>query len=291
MIICFSDGRLGNQLFHLAFIDKHSSDKEIVFTTNMGLFLETFDTKKKIINIQNKYVLFILRILVKPLLELASRLRLMTMFYQNRIFMADTCFLSNTYHESKGILSAIKFSHNNYFQSEDFFDDKSFLNKIVIKQKFLKKAEMFLSQIPNSYHKVFVHVRRGDYINEVFWGEKGIDLPVEYFINAIDLIKSQISNPFFIFVSDDYSFCEYCFANMEPKVISKNSMQTDFAIMTLCNSGIMSNSSFSWWGSYLMKNRRIVIAPKYWYGWKQKILSHIAIYPSFADVIDPISDP
>lgn len=288
MIIFFSDGRLGNQLFDLAFVDKHSSDSELVFTTNMGLFLETFDTNKRIINIQNKYVVFLLRKLVKPLLEFASRLRLITIYCQKRKFMVDTFFPNNTYHQSKGILSFIKFIQNDFFQSEDFFDNKNFINKTTIKQKFLREAEEFLLHIPNSYHKVFVHVRRGDYINEVFLGEKGIDLPVEYFMNAIEFIKSQIPNPFFVFLSDDCGFCEYCFAKIEQKVISKNSMQTDLAIMILCDSGIMSNSSFSWWGSYLMKSRKIVIAPKYWYGWKQKILSHIAIYPSFAEVIDPI---
>jgi hypothetical protein len=39
-----------------------------------------------------------------------------------------------------------------------------------------------------------------------------------------------------------------------------------FALMTLCEYGVCSNSSFSWWGAYLMKNKKIVIMPKYWYG-------------------------
>ena len=33
-----------------------------------------------------------------------------------------------------------------------------------------------------------------------------------------------------------------------------NSMFVDFAIMMLCDAGI-SNSSFSWWGAYLMKSK------------------------------------
>ena len=37
--------------------------------------------------------------------------------------------------------------------------------------------------------------------------------------------------------------------------------------MSLCNHNIMSNSSFSWWGSYLNLNEnKIVIVPSVWFG-------------------------
>jgi hypothetical protein len=35
-----------------------------------------------------------------------------------------------------------------------------------------------------------------------------------------------------------------------------------------------------------MKERKKVIFPKYWYGWKSKIESHIDIQPSWAKVIE-----
>ena len=63
-------------------------------------------------------------------------------------------------------------------------------------------------------------------------------------------------------------------------------MATDLAIMSLCEYGIVSNSSFSWWGAYLMKNRKEVIFPKYWYGWKQRVESHVGIQPEWAKLID-----
>jgi hypothetical protein len=63
-------------------------------------------------------------------------------------------------------------------------------------------------------------------------------------------------------------------------------MEVELAIMTMCNAGIISNSSYSWWGAYLMSTRKKIIAPKYWYGWKQKVESHIGIQPTFSDVIE-----
>jgi hypothetical protein len=63
-------------------------------------------------------------------------------------------------------------------------------------------------------------------------------------------------------------------------------MFVDFAIITLCEYGIMSNSSYSWWAAYLMKNRKKVFSPKYWLGWKSEQVYPLGITPSFADVVE-----
>jgi hypothetical protein len=38
----------------------------------------------------------------------------------------------------------------------------------------------------------------------------------------------------------------------------------------MCNSAIISPSSFSWWGSFFMKDREIVYAPEYWLGFNSQ---------------------
>jgi len=129
-------------------------------------------------------------------------------------------------------------------------------------------------------------VRRGDYLFEKYLDEVGIDLPRSYFTKAMEAIKKEVENPFFIFLSDDPAFVACCFQDEKNKYISRNDMGVDLALMTLCEYGIVSNSSFSWWGAYLMQNRKKVIFPNYWYGWKQKIASHIDVQPSWAEVIE-----
>jgi hypothetical protein len=95
-------------------------------------------------------------------------------------------------------------------------------------------------------------------------------LPIHYFHNQIRHFIEKDKNSYFIFLSDEPDFIETEFSYVENKIISKNAYEVDFAIMTLCNNAILSPSSFSWWGSFFMKNRDIVYAPKYWLGFNSK---------------------
>ncbi|MBK2340594.1 alpha-1,2-fucosyltransferase [Francisella philomiragia] len=280
MIIFFSDGRLGNQLFQYAFLKTVSNTNEKIIATEMDNFLKVFVCHNK--NFKNlsigKYSRFFIRKVFKKILYFLIRIRLVGYIKQLR---NNTSSLPS-YTEKKGILP-IKYVETNFFQSEKLFD----ANKIdfEIREQYLKDAVNALSHIDNSYTKVFVHVRRGDYLSESYLGKRGINLPKKYFYKAIEGIKQDMQNPYFIFLSDDPEFVECCFESIGNKYISTNSMAIDLAIMSLCEYGIASNSSFSWWGAYLMQNRKKVIFPKYWYGWKSKVESHIDIQPNWAEVI------
>jgi hypothetical protein len=100
------------------------------------------------------------------------------------------------------------------------------------------------------------------------------------------LFLKNKSDAYFIFLSDEPEFIEKEFEYLENKIISRNSYEVDFAIMTLCNGAILSPSSFGWWGSYLMKNRDVVFAPKYWLGFRSFIEKHAGSFPSFAKPVD-----
>lgn len=281
MLLFLSDGRLGNQLFQYAFLNTIAKENEKIVTSNMEQFIDKFDIDN--INFKHfslgKYWKFFIRKFSRPFLMLCVRLKLIDYICQDR----DGTSSLSTFSIQKG-LWPIKLVETNFFQSERFFDKKKVDFKI--KDKYSEEAKSFLSEISDEYTKIFVHVRRGDYIFESYLGVQGIDLPKNYFEKAMEEIAKDIENPFFVFLSDDFSFVKCCFENIENKIISKNSMATDLAIMSLCEYGIVSNSSFSWWGAYMMKNKKKVIFPKYWYGWKSKIESHVGIQPTWAKIIE-----
>ena len=58
----------------------------------------------------------------------------------------------------------------------------------------------------------------------------------------------------------------------------------DFTLISLCNYGIVSNSTFSWTASSFIKNKKKIIFPEYWLGWKKSISSHPHIYPNWANI-------
>lgn len=282
MIFYISDGRLGNQLFQYAFLNSIARDNERVFAFNMRQFCQSVEVSNihfKAVN-PGKYELFLLRRLIKPLVfHVFVRFKLVGYVKQTRSEMS----VQPLFQKHNGLLP-ITLVESNFFQSEEFFNPHSV--DFTIKARYINQAINFLSSVPEEFTKVFVHVRRGDYLFESYLGERGINLPKTYFESAISEIKNEVKNPYFVFLSDDPEYVECCFSEIENKLVSSNDMVTDLATMTLCEYGIVSNSSFSWWGAYLMKTRKKVIFPKYWYGWKSKVESHIGIQPSWGTVID-----
>ena len=282
MIIFFSGGGLGNQIFQYAFLKTIAKENELIVSTNMKQLVNTCELKNrnfKQISL-NRFQRKLINSYFKPyIFQTLVKLKLIGYIKQNK---NEKSFLPN-FISQKGIFP-ITLVESHYFQSEVFFD-KNLLN-IKIKKRFIFKAESILDSMPNGQTKVFVHVRRGDYLLEEYLGESGIELPNKYFLDAIEIMKKKIENPYFIFLSDDPGHCESLFKEIKEKYISKNDINVDLAVMTLCEYGIVSNSSFSWWGAYLMKNRKKVIFPKYWFGWRQKIESNPGIQPEWANVID-----
>jgi len=275
MIVFFASGRLGNQIFQYVFLKTIQKNNDKIVVCGFDDLFNVFELNDNtIINLPKKNK-WIRRFICKPLKAIYNKL-------------SDFKFISNTKvrHEkilekynresmklciTNGLIKNINFVKLGYFQSERFFNKETTKN-LKIKERFLLKAKEFLKPYENNY-KVFVHIRRGDYKNFFIYGKEAI-LPMSYFHNKIKWFLENRKNVVFVFLSDEPDFIKDEFDYVNNKIISKNSYEVDFAIMTLCNGAILSASSFGWWGSYLMKNRDIVFAPKYWVGWKSKINHH-----------------
>ena len=281
MIFFLANGRLGNQLFQYSFLNTIAKKDEKIIAVNMEDFINKFDINNNKFKhfALGKYSKYFIRNYLKPFAILCVRIKLIGYVSQDK----KTTSVPSTFTANKGFLP-ISLVETNFFQSEKFFDKDKVDFKI--KDKYMKEAEIFLSKVPVQYTKIFIHIRRGDYILESHLGHKGIDLPKYYFEKAMKEISLNIEKPFFVFLSDDTSFVKGSFKKIQNKIVSKSSMATDLAIMSLSEYGVVSNSSFSWWGAYMMKNRKKVIFPKYWFGWKSKVESHLDIQPDWADVID-----
>lgn len=166
------------------------------------------------------------------------------------------------YYDTPRIKSDIIFVYG-YFQSDRYFElvDYKIREELTLKENISSNVTKIIEEIPDN--SVAVSIRCGeDYLNS--------DLNVfskKFFYDSIEYIKKEISD-FNIYVfSDDIKKCKEMF-NFEQKVFYVEGLKDyeSIEVMKVFNKFIISNSSFSWFGSYLSNEKnKMVIAPKRWY--------------------------
>ena len=146
-----------------------------------------------------------------------------------------------------------------FFQSELFFDD--YQNEVRELLKFpnsvITKVDKNLKKIQKK--KVGIHIRWGSYKKPPTLIPP---LPKIYF----DLAMKKFNDVEFILFTDDMETVEKEFDISLFKRLNNTTDIEDLYAMTQCDSMIMSNSSFSWWGSWLGKKKEKVIVPPIWFG-------------------------
>ena len=124
-------------------------------------------------------------------------------------------------------------------------------------------------------HRCAVHIRRGDYLK---FGEHFPTCPIHYFEFSMDEIRQKFSNVEFLVFTDDPDWCHGYFDGREDiDIVSEkveNTIQremAEFALMTSCDSLIISNSTFSWWAAFLSQSKHVYVPNK----WYNEALAHL----------------
>ena len=140
-------------------------------------------------------------------------------------------------------------------------------SELTLKEPARGKNLELLEQISQSRNPVSLHVRRGDC---TVAATNRVDLPLEYYLNAISTFKERLGDPTFFVFSDDIPFVKgYLPQNLAMVFVDHNddfSAHEDLRLMSSCHHHIIANSTFSWWGAWLNpRTDKMVIAPKHWY--------------------------
>lgn len=151
-----------------------------------------------------------------------------------------------------------------FFQSYKYFSDIA----DILREEFKLRAVFPVNSNITETESVFIHIRRGDYVlNNAasrFFGLCSLD----YYEGAIKLMKEKLTNPKFFIFSDDISWVKNNLKLDGAVYVSDGKLQDfeELSLMSQCHHAIMANSSFSWWGAWLIDNKdKIVIAPKQWF--------------------------
>lgn len=163
--------------------------------------------------------------------------------------------------------------YDGYWQTARYFSDyaEDIRHEFTPNDEVRSKVETWRKSI-SAKDCVAVHIRRGDYLNKINQGtlhEGNVIGDVDYYLRAISYMKDQLKEPTFCFFSDDIQWCKDTFADKVDNVIfvensGKGAAMLDLFSIAQCEHGIMSPSTFSWWGNWLRDPAKdsIVIGPK-----------------------------
>lgn len=156
------------------------------------------------------------------------------------------------------------------WQCQDYFIDvREDLLKIFVPKILSDELESWSAKLEQLEKTVSLHVRRGDYVSDSAANRIHGTLSVEYYSEAIKLIRSKMDNPSFCIFSDDPQWVlDNLPISKEALIVSDGSCKDyeELYLMSKCSHNIIANSSFSWWGAWLNDNSsKIVIAPDKWF--------------------------
>lgn len=154
------------------------------------------------------------------------------------------------------------------------WDDYTFIEqlhkeyKVFDFQQINQLNQDVLDKIKNT-NSVSIHIRRGDYQNELKWKVWIGDICDEkYYSDAIQAIEQKISNPTYFIFSDDIEWTKKNISIKNANYIDWNKgsdSYIDMQLMSYCKSNIIANSTFSLMGSLLNQNDSPNrIAPQKW---------------------------
>lgn len=281
-------GGLGNQMFQYALntvLNQKGNKSKILFTNffynhHHNGFNLSLAFKLELpfpLNLYN-FILSYGGILYKNKISTYFLQKLITQYHKEKYIpykeKEEFSYDENIFHKTSNLLIGI-------WQVEAYFKEyKEKISQDFVFNKPKDKKNTKLIEEINNCNSISVHVRRGDYLS-INWAKTHIVIKDKtYYINSINYLNKKIENPHYYIFSDDIPWVEENLKFPDCTFVDHNkgkSAYIDMYLMSLCKHNIIANSTFSWWGAWLNKNKnKIVIIPERWLNTK----SCPGIYPS-----------
>lgn len=273
MIFFYGEGRLGNQILQYQALSQIAKPGECIFSVGMEDLHGLLELRgpRLVVLTRNWILKRITKYALRPLLlrPVARALRFFNYATETSYGAAPNEGASGEMSMHRGLLKSLTFVDGGYYQNAAFWPALFPTPLLQIKKALREAARSYLESISKAgLRPAFVHVRRGDYLTHTEYGLKDLALPVGYYRAAIGELESRVGPTHLVFVTDDQRWVEENFRDIAAKTIASFDAELDFGIMTECASGILSNSTFSLTAALMLRNPDVVIAPKYWLGFR-----------------------
>ena len=166
-----------------------------------------------------------------------------------------------------------------YFQSYKYFkENEEKILKLIKVDKEMENIKIKYKNMCNFEKTISMHFRIGDYKNQQ---DNHPVMKVSYYISALKNIieKTEESDWNILYfyegqdvdlVKENVNILQEKFKNITFTPINTEIVDYEqMLLMSLCKHNIIANSSFSWWGAYLNKNKNKIITypnPNNWFG-------------------------
>ncbi|HEY8740185.1 MAG TPA: alpha-1,2-fucosyltransferase [Candidatus Dormibacteraeota bacterium] len=163
--------------------------------------------------------------------------------------------------DSRGFVSSMKPNFTHYLQDYSLWRHidqrvRRFFSPSPAAQARMEEKFAELLRVPN---KTALHVRRGDYLRH----PGNHPVPTEQYYRAA---VERLPRTNIVIFSDDIEWCRENLAWTNPvQFVDGNADHEDLFLISQCKHHVIANSSFSWWGAFLSRNRR-PIYPRPWFG-------------------------
>lgn len=174
-----------------------------------------------------------------------------------------------------------------YWQTEKYWTPEV---RVQLRQAFTLREQpsartLAVAEQIHSCNSVSLHIRRTDTLSARGLAHHGL-IPMEYYVRAINYIVARVTDPHLFVFSDDIDWCKKNITpngqavtfvdhnttgvtvdgNYEVRKTDNGTEHEDLFLMSQCKHSIGANSSFGWWGSWLMQNpEKICIVPARWF--------------------------
>lgn len=156
------------------------------------------------------------------------------------------------------------------YRGNDIERIKQEIDHTFVFPPFKDERSIEFASFLDNCNSVFIHARRGDMLSANGWCYK-----YGYFRRAVKHIKKNVKDPVFVFFTNTGSI-EWCKDNAHIFGLDYSKDRVyfvdwnvgdesyrDMQLMSYCKHGIITNSTFGWWGAYFIQNpNKITISPE-----------------------------
>jgi hypothetical protein len=168
-----------------------------------------------------------------------------------------------------------------------FQNDGSFLHPMSMQKELKKKAVEKLNLLTGSKIRIGLHIRTTDYEKWSIMGKQGLILPLDWYIKAMELMNARFPDARYVVFTDDSSAAKLFFKGRDYAMYYGDSDFEDLVAMAQCDHLIISPSSFSLAaGLASYKPGKIIIAPKYWLGFKSREWFPVDVFSNKLEYLD-----